>query len=317
MDQNIISVSGVRRSYGTGRANRFEAVRGVDLSIRRGELYALLGTNGAGKTSLLEVIEGLAPASSGSVEVLGLDPYAQRAAVRRHTGIVLQEAGFPAELKTGEMATSWAASLTSARPVRQVLTEVGLDHRMDVAVKSLSGGERRRLDLALALLGGPEVLFLDEPTTGLDPESRRSTWALIRRLLDEGVTVVLTTHYLEEAEELADRIAIMHQGEVVREGTAAEIVADEPARISFVLPADAPGLPALVGRHQSRTGAHGVRHTISTTALQGDLRRLLEWAETESVDLEHLDARAASLEQAFLAIAEGAGTTSTAQEVLA
>lgn len=318
MNQNIISVEGVRRRYGSTRqGTSFEAVRGVDLTVRRGELYALLGTNGAGKTSLLEVIEGIAPATDGHVEVLGMNPHTDRAKVRRHTGIVLQEAGFPAELKVFEMARTWAATLSTARPVDQVLTEVGLNHRADVAVKSLSGGERRRLDLALAVLGAPQVLFLDEPTTGLDPESRRSAWRLIRGMLDDGVTVVLTTHYLEEAEELADRIGIMHAGELVREGTAAQIVAEEPARITFMLARDAPGLPALVGRHSTRAAVQGVRHTIETTALQDDLFRLLEWAAAESLSLDQLDARAASLEQAFLAIAESDASVSTPQEVAA
>ncbi len=331
----VIRLDDVRRTYaGRSRSGAFEAVRGVDLQVRRGELFALLGTNGAGKTSLLEVVEGIAPATAGQVQVLGKDPYRDRAAVRRHTGIMLQEAGFPAELKVTEMASAWARTLSRPRPVPEVLAEVALSHRADVAVKSLSGGERRRLDLALAILGRPEVLFLDEPTTGLDPESRRSTWDLIRRMVGEGVTVVLTTHYLDEAEELADRIAIMDHGRIVRSGTAAQIVADEPARISFVLPdpgspdpgspdpgtrdsgTPVPGgarggaeLPPLAGQHRTRPHHHGgVQHTIVTRDLQQDLHRLLNWASVHDLDLAELQARSASLEQAFLTIAsQGAG----------
>ncbi|MFV0428922.1 MAG: ABC transporter ATP-binding protein, partial [Arachnia sp.] len=221
MTENIITVEGLRRSYGSGD-NRYEAVRGVDLTVGRGELYALLGTNGGGKTSLLEVIEGMAPATAGNVQVLGRDPFTDRAAVRPHTGIVLQDAGFPADITVTEIATTWARTLSRPRPVAEVLADVGLTQRTGVAVKSLSGGERRRLDLALALLGAPRVLFLDEPTTGLDPESRQRTWELIRSLIADGVTVVLTTHYLEEAEALADRIAILHEGVIVRAGTTAQ-----------------------------------------------------------------------------------------------
>src|SRR5690625_4473016 len=326
----VIRLEDVRRSYG-GRPGKggFEAVRGVNLEVRRGELIALLGTNGAGKTSLLEVIEGIAPATAGQVRVLGKDPFRDRAAVRRRTGIMLQEAGFPAELKVTEMARTWARTLSHPRPVPEVLAEVALTHRADVPVKSLSGGERRRLDLALAILGRPEVLFLDEPTTGLDPESRRSTWDLIRRMVGEGVTVVLTTHYLDEAEELADRIAIMDHGRIVRSGTAAQIVADEPARISFVLPdpgtpdpgtrdsgTPVPGgarggaeLPPLAGQHRTRPHHHGgVQHTIVTRDLQQDLHRLLTWASEHHLELAELQARSASLEQAFLTIAsQGAG----------
>lgn len=327
----VIRLDDVRRTYaGRSRSGAFEAVRGVDLQVRRGELFALLGTNGAGKTSLLEVIEGIASATAGQVRVLGKDPYRDRAAVRRHTGIMLQEAGFPAELKVTEMASAWARTLSRPRPVPEVLAEVALSHRADVAVKSLSGGERRRLDLALAILGGPEVLFLDEPTTGLDPESRRSTWDLIRRMVGEGVTVVLTTHYLDEAEELADRIAIMNHGRIVRSGTAAQIVADEPARISFVLPDSGtrdsgmprPGvavagaeLPPLAGQHRTRPHHHGgVQHTIVTRDLQQDLHRLLTWASEHHLELAELQARSASLEQAFLTIAsQGADHTPEAR----
>ncbi|MDD9207979.1 ABC transporter ATP-binding protein, partial [Georgenia sp. 10Sc9-8] len=208
MDTSVLTVDGLHRTYGTGR-DSFEAVRGIDLHVRRGELFALLGTNGAGKTSTLEVLEGLAPASAGDVRVLGRDPYRERNSVRPRTGIMLQDAGFPPELTAAETARMWRGTLSRPVPVDQALAAVGLEHRAGVRVASLSGGEQRRLDLALALMGRPEVLFLDEPTTGLDPQSRRTTWELVRALLDDGVTVMLTTHYLEEAEELADRLAIL------------------------------------------------------------------------------------------------------------
>ncbi|WP_420111393.1 ABC transporter ATP-binding protein [Pseudactinotalea sp.] len=306
MNTPVITATGVRRTY-RGSGAPFEAVRGVDLQIQQGELFALLGTNGAGKTSLLEVVEGIAPASDGEVRVFGMDPYRERAEVRTRTGIMLQEAGFPADVRAGEMVTTWAAT-QSRRSDDDVLAAVGLSHRAGVAVSSLSGGERRRLDLALALLGRPELLFLDEPTTGLDPESRRDAWSIVRSRLNDGVTVLLTTHYLEEAEELSDRLAIMHAGQIVREGTVADIVADEPARITMTIPADAPAPPPLFGSVQQERGVGGTRYTITTPQLQDDMLTLLVWAREERVTIGDLDARAASLEQAFLSIAAGAGS---------
>ncbi|GAA2729025.1 ABC transporter ATP-binding protein [Cellulomonas aerilata] len=304
---HVITVRGLHRTYGAGR-DSFDAVRGVDLHVRPGELFALLGTNGAGKTSLLEVVEGLAPATRGEVRVFGLDPYRQRARIRPRTGIMLQEAGFPSDLTTAETARMWAGTLGDPMPVAEALELVGLRGRAGVPVASLSGGERRRLDLALALLGRPAVLFLDEPTTGLDPQSRRDAWELVRRLLDEGTTIVLTTHYLEEAERLADRLAIMHAGRVVRTGTVADIVAGEPARIRFRTTApdlrDAArlaALPALAA--PPRSDATGVE--LTSTDLQATLTRLLVQADGAGAVLTDLDASPASLERAFLAVAAG------------
>ncbi len=299
-----IEATGLRRTYGTAKT-AFEAVRGIDLSVRRGELFALLGTNGAGKTSTLEVLEGLAPASAGRVRVLGMDPIAQRAAVRSRTGVMLQEAGFPDELTVAETARLWHGTLTTPRPVDATLAEVNLSHRAGVRVTSLSGGEKRRLDLALAIMGRPDVLFLDEPTTGLDPQSRRTTWELVRSFLDDGTTVVLTTHYLEEAEELADRLAIMHEGVIAVEGTVAEIVAAQPARIEFEADGttglDLAALPALTCAPQT-----GRVHTqLLSSDLQATLTALLGQANAAGVRLGNLDARSATLEQAFLAVAGG------------
>ncbi|ACQ79841.1 ABC transporter related [Beutenbergia cavernae DSM 12333] len=310
----LISATGAIRRYGT-----FEAVRGVDLTVRRGELLALLGTNGAGKTSLLELIEGLAPASGGTVRVLGHDPYRERGHVIPRVGIMLQEAGFASDLTVAETARMWAGTQTAPRPYRAALDIVGLAHRADVRVASLSGGERRRLDLALAVMGRPEVLFLDEPTTGLDPASRRATWDLVRDLLADGTTVLLTTHYLEEAEELADRIAVMHEGRIAREGTVAQIVATEPARVSFVVhdgagrvvDVRAADLPPLAGAVAPPDVARA-RVSVRTDELQDDLGTILGWAHERSYRLAELDARAASLEQAFLAIA---GTPSSAAPI--
>ncbi|MFG3051210.1 ABC transporter ATP-binding protein [Kitasatospora sp. NPDC048239] len=297
---SVIEVTGLHRHYGSG-ASGYRAVRGIDLDVRRGELFALLGTNGAGKTSAMELIEGLAAPTAGRVRVLGHDPYRERAVVRPRIGIMLQEGGFPGDLTVAETGRSWSGLTSGARPVDEALELVGLVDRRDVRVKQLSGGERRRLDLAMALLGRPEVLFLDEPSTGLDPEARAAVWNLVRELRAEGTTVLLTTHYLEEAEELADRLAIMHRGQVVTAGTVAEVIAGRPSRITFELPEfSGASLPPLTS---AEVLAVGRRITVQTPRLQATLTELLVWADHHGITLGALDARSASLEEAFLAIA--------------
>ncbi|CAL9460054.1 Linearmycin resistance ATP-binding protein LnrL [Streptomyces sp. enrichment culture] len=296
----VIEARGLRRRYGPQGPGGFEAVRGMDFEVRRGELYALLGTNGAGKTSTVELLEGLAPATGGEVRVFGHDPYRERARVRPYVGMMLQEGGFPADLTVTETARMWAGCVTGARPVDEALELVGLTDRADVRVKQLSGGERRRLDLAMALMGRPALLFLDEPTTGLDPEARQRTWQLVSELRDAGTTVLLTTHYLEEAEVLADRLAIMREGRIVVSGTTGEVLEAQPARIRFTLP---PGvgperLPLTVP-----AAADGQRVEIRTRELQRALTEVLLWARDAGVELVDLDARSASLEEVFLEVA--------------
>ncbi|WP_328537943.1 ABC transporter ATP-binding protein [Streptomyces sp. NBC_00344] len=293
---DVIEAEDLRRSYAGG----FEAVSGISFSVAAGELFALLGTNGAGKTSTVELLEGLARPTAGRVRVLGHDPYAERAAVRPRTGVMLQEGGFPPDLTVAETVRMWAGCTSGARPVPEALEMVRLGGRSDVRVKQLSGGEKRRLDLAMALLGRPEVLFLDEPTTGLDAEGRRETWELVRELRDGGTTVLLTTHYLEEAEELADRLAILHEGRIAAEGRVDEVVAEQPAQISFTLPEGftAADLPPL-GPYLGTTGEIRLR----TSDLQRSATELLVWARDRDVELYGLDVRSASLEEAFLGIA--------------
>ncbi|MEU3890607.1 ABC transporter ATP-binding protein [Streptomyces sp. NPDC029041] len=302
--EHVIEVTDLRRVYGGG----FEAVRGISFSVRRGEIFALLGTNGAGKTSTVELLEGLARPAGGRVRVLGHDPYTDRAAVRPRTGVMLQEGGFPSELTVAETARMWAGCVSGARPPAEALALVGLESRTGTRVKQLSGGQRRRLDLALALLGDPEVLFLDEPSTGLDAEGRRATWELVSALRDGGTTVLLTTHYLEEAEHLADRLAIMHEGRIAATGTPAEVTAEQPSRISFELPdgyfvGDLPPLGEL-GVTGHETDGRTVR--LRTRDLQRTATALLVWAERARVGLHRLDVRSASLEEAFLHIAGNA-----------
>ncbi|MFF3713240.1 ABC transporter ATP-binding protein [Streptomyces phaeochromogenes] len=306
--EHVIEVTDLRRVYG----GEFEAVRGVSFSVGHGELFALLGTNGAGKTSTVELLEGLAPPSGGQVRVLGHDPYTERAKVRPHIGVMLQEGGFSSELTVGETVRMWAGCTSGARPEREALALVGLSRRTDVRVKQLSGGEKRRLDLACAILGRPEVLFLDEPTTGLDAEGRQETWELVRELRETGTTVVLTTHYLEEAEELADRLAILHAGRIAVTGTPAEVTASQPSRISFELPAGYfPGdLPPLASLGITGHEMEGRTIRLRTLELQRAATELLVWAQRTGVELRGLDVRSGSLEEAFLRIAREASRTS-------
>ncbi|WP_138735988.1 ABC transporter ATP-binding protein [Modestobacter excelsi] len=292
-----VEVVDLHRRYGG-----FEAVRGVSFAARSGEVFALLGVNGAGKTSVLEVAEGLASADGGSVRVLGSDPVSERARVRPHLGVLLQSSGLPGDLTVGETLRTWARTLTRPRPVGEALAQVDLGSRAGVRVRSLSGGERRRLDLALALLGRPRVVVLDEPTSGLDPESRRTVRELIRELVAGGAAVVLTTHDLEEAEQLADRIAVMRAGQIVLAGTQAEIAASQPATIRFTLDDGGLPLPDLPGVAVTVGPPHV---ELRTDDLQPTLAALLVWSSQHGLQLTGLEARAASLEQAFLAVADG------------
>lgn len=305
-----LTLTGVRRSYATAtRLNlltgrrvpsaTFEAVRGVDLSVSRGELFALLGTNGAGKTSTVDLVLGLAAPTAGQVRVLGHDPVRERALVRPRTGVVLQSGGYPSGLTVAETARMWHGTLTTPADAAVALEAVHLAHRVEVPVQRLSGGEQRRLDLALAIMGRPELLVLDEPTTGLDPESRRTVWQLVDELVKQGTTVLLTTHYLDEVEGLADRVAIMREGEIAATGTVAQIVDGSPSRITF----DA--TPSLAMSDLDLPGARVTasdRVEIETSTLQDTLARVLAWAG--DVPMPRLEARAASLEQVFLSIAD-------------
>ncbi|WP_435245984.1 ABC transporter ATP-binding protein [Streptomyces sp. NRRL F-5630] len=303
-ESSHILVNDVWRRYGRGK-DTFDAIRGVSFTVRPGELFALLGTNGAGKTSTVELLEGLAAPSRGSVRLFGgLDPVRDRAQIRARTGAMLQEGGFISHLTVRETVDMWAQLTSRPRPVQEALDLVGLAHRADVMVQNLSGGERRRLDLAVATSSSPGLVFLDEPTAGMDAEGRRATWQLIRQLRDQGATILLTTHYLEEAESLADRLAIMHRGRIAASGSVSGIVADHPSTLSF-------GLPARWSVHDLPVSGTAERHhqrvTVTTEQLQKDAARLLAWAEDHDVTLDRFTARPASLEEAFLRVAGHAG----------
>ncbi|WP_036725049.1 ABC transporter ATP-binding protein [Patulibacter minatonensis] len=296
-NEKAIEVEGLRCAYGS-----HVAVDGVDLTVRRGELVALLGTNGAGKTTTMETIEGHRAADGGTVSVLGHDPWKDRDEIRPRVGIMLQSSGFAGELTVLETARLWTRLRSRARDYDGALERLDLGHRRDVQVKQLSGGEQRRLDMAIALLGDPDVLFLDEPSTGLDPQSRRRTWDVIADLVTGGTAVLMTTHYMEEAEKLADRIAILDGGRIARSGTMAELVTGLQGTISFVLPdgvAAPHDLPGLTGSMET---ARGEVVVVTTAELQRDLAVLLRWADAHGVALHRLQASEGSLDDVFAGV---------------
>ncbi len=216
---SVISVNNLRKSYGPN-----EAVAGIDLNIEAGEIFALLGPNGAGKTTTVEILEGFRSRTSGTVSVLGIDPDIKGQAARKwrnRIGIVLQSTSDAGDLSVSETIRHFSKYYSNPRNVEEVITAVGLDEKESALIRTLSGGQRRRLDVALGIIGSPELLFLDEPTTGFDPEARRAFWSLIKTLRDSGTTIVLTTHYLDEAEALADRVAVINRGKIMEISTPA------------------------------------------------------------------------------------------------
>ena len=218
---SVIEVKGLKKSYGA-----VHAVQGLDLTIEAGEIFALLGPNGAGKTTTVEILEGFRTRDAGSVKVLGFDPQSRGHAAREwrnRIGIVLQSAADAGDLTVIETINHFSGYYSNPRNVDEVITAVGLEEKADALIRNLSGGQRRRLDVALGIIGNPELLFLDEPTTGFDPEARRAFWALIQKLRGTGTTIVLTTHYLDEAEALADRVAVINSGKIIEISTPAEL----------------------------------------------------------------------------------------------
>jgi ABC-2 type transport system ATP-binding protein len=231
--ESAIEIDGLRKAYGD-----VEAVRGISFSVAAGEVFCLLGPNGAGKTTTTEILEGYRARSAGDVRVLGHDPEHGERALHERVGIVLQEAAAQAELTVTEVLTMYGRYYPRRRPVDELLGLVGLEGRADDRVKLLSGGQKRRLDLALALVGDPDLLFLDEPTTGFDPSARRQAWSTIKDLCALGKTIFLTTHFMDEAQALADRVAVMVDGRIVAMGTPGEIGGRDtaPTEIAFALP---------------------------------------------------------------------------------
>ena len=288
----IIEVHGLTKSYG-----RVRAVRGVDLQIARGEVFAMLGPNGAGKTSTVEILEGYRHRDGGEVRVLGLDPGKQARLLKQQIGIVLQSTGVEQYLTVAETLVMYSGYYPHPRPVDEVIELVGLAAKRNVRVVKLSGGQQRRLDVAIALAGDPDLLFLDEPTTGFDPSARHEAWEVVKNLAALGKTVLLTTHYMDEAQNLADRVAVISEGLIVAEGTPATLAGRDSARatVTFTLPEDVMP-PADLGAHRS---AGGVME-FAPDDLTGALYRLTGWALERSLSLESLRVLRPSLEDVYL-----------------
>ena len=292
MSEPVISVTGLRKSYGD-----FEAVRGLDLHVDRGEIFAFLGPNGAGKTTTVEILEGYRDRSGGEVSVLGQDPGTADREWREQIGIVLQQCRMRPELTVRETLELYAGYYRAPAGVDRTIEHVGLGAKADARAGSLSGGQLRRLDVGVALIGDPDLLFLDEPTTGFDPTARRQAWEVIAGLRDLGKTVFLTTHYMDEAQRLADRVAIIAAGRIVAEGKPDELGDREsrPTTISFHAES-AIEPPAELG---ARAGADG-DWTITTAEPVATLNRLTGWALERSIALETLQVNKPTLEDIYL-----------------
>jgi ABC-2 type transport system ATP-binding protein len=295
MTRPAISVRGLRKSYGP-----HEAVRGIDFDVEIGECFGLLGTNGAGKTTTIEILEGYRKRNGGEASVLDTDPARPSAAWRERIGIVLQEVELDPNLTVHETVSQFAGFYSAPRPVDETIDLVGLTEKHASRIARLSGGQKRRVDVALGLIGDPELLFLDEPTTGFDPAARREAWRMIEGLKSLGKTIVLTTHYMDEAQHLADRLLIIHDGEVVAAGTVDELVGlDHTALIRFQLPA---GVSAdeVCAATEVDLELTGPVATVTSTRPQRELFRLTRWAEERGVELGDLTVQRPRLEDIFL-----------------
>ena len=295
-----IDVRGLRKSYGD-----VEAVRGIDLRVARGEVFALLGPNGAGKTTTVEIMEGHRDRSAGEVRILGHDPALGERALKRRIGIVLQTTGVEPYLTVEEVIDLFRGYYPAPRPLDEIIEVVGLEEKRTSLVRKLSSGQQRRLDVALGLAGDPELLFLDEPTTGFDPSARRNAWKLIKRLQSLGKTIFLTTHYMDEAQALANRVAIIVEGRIVAEGAPGELVSGPATTaISFKLPPDRELPEAL---RERATAANG-RITIETPAATAALYQLTRWATDQGLELDGLTVSRTSLEDVYLQLTRDATT---------
>jgi ABC-2 type transport system ATP-binding protein len=277
---SAISVSGLRKTYG-----HLEAVRGVDFEIAAGEVFGLLGPNGAGKTTTVEILEGYRKRDGGDVSVLGHDPESPGPDFRQRIGVVLQQSQLWPNLTVRETHAMFAGYYDRPRPVDEVIELVGLGEKRDARIKTLSGGQKRRLDLGLALIGDPELVFLDEPTTGFDPAARRAAWEMIRSLRSLGKTVLLTTHYLDEAEQLADRVAVMREGLIVRVGTPRELTTSDL-------------------EVEIRYRRDGEEVLVTTSEPTRVLAELTADAVARGEELDRLEVRRPTLEDVYLALTE-------------
>jgi ABC-2 type transport system ATP-binding protein len=295
-----VSVRALHKAYGS-----LEAVAGVDLTIERGEVFGLLGPNGAGKTTIVEILEGHRARSAGDVRVLAFDPGRRERSFRERIGIVPQEGSVDAALTVREVVSLYSAAYPRPRPVDEVVDLVGLADKRDARVETLSGGQKRRLDLAVGIAGDPELIFLDEPTTGFDPSARRHSWDLIDRLRSLRKTILLTTHYMEEAQQLADRVAVIAAGRIVAEGSPSSLAGREhgTALVTFRRPEGFPlkELPLPGDVVMEHADGHVAFRTATPTQA---LRPLVVWASERDRELEGLTITRPSLEDVYLELTE-------------
>ena len=294
----MISVTGLRKRYGN-----VEAVRGIDLAVPQGEVFAFLGPNGAGKTTTVEMLEGYRRRDAGDIRVLGVDPAHPTLPWRARIGLVLQTSHLPPELTVRELVQRYARYYPSPRDVGETIAHVGLSDKAKARVGSLSGGQQRRLDVALAMVGDPDLLFLDEPTTGFDPAARRQAWSMVEGLKQLGKTVFLTTHYMDEAEALADRVAVIAAGVIVAEGPPQTLGGreDAPAEIRFRRPPGMDPAALLGGAARAEDGWVSLR----TPEPGGALWVLGDWCRERGADLPGLEVRRPSLEDIYLELVGG------------
>lgn len=296
-----VSVKDLKKHYGTN-----PAVAGVSFSVERGEVFALLGPNGAGKTTTVEILEGMRARDGGSVEVLGYDPAKRNPEMRKRLGIVLQELAVEPLLSVREVLTRNAGYYPHPRDVSEVIELVGLSEKADARVKTLSGGQQRRLDLGLGIIGHPEVIFLDEPTTGFDPSARRSAWELVKSLCAGGSTVILTTHYMDEAEALADHVAVIAKGRIVAEGPPSSLGGRDvgEARIAFRLLDPSRISQCPIRALQNERG----QFEFATNDETAVLHALTGWALETETELVGLRVERLTLEDVYLALTGGKRT---------
>jgi ABC-2 type transport system ATP-binding protein len=289
---NAVEVHGLRKSY-----RDVAAVKGIDFEIRHGEIFALLGPNGAGKTTTVEILEGYRSRDAGEVEVLGFDPAHRSQELRSRIGIVLQSTGVDSYLTVAESISMYSSYYPRRRPVDEVVELVGLEEKRDTRVLRLSGGQQRRLDVAIALAGDPDLLFLDEPTTGFDPAARREAWEVVKNLAAIGKTILLTTHFMDEAQYLADRVAVIAGGEIVASGPPESIGGRDSAKatVRFHLPAGAAPPPALGAEAREDGGFEVAPDSVTRT-----LHELTGWAIEQGLELEALQIVRPSLEDVYL-----------------
>lgn len=303
MSESVITIRGLRKAYAG-----VEAVRGIDLEVGRGEVFAFLGPNGAGKTTTVEILEGYRERSAGEVSVLGEDPAAAGRDWRERIGIVLQQSRMHPELTVTETLQLFAGYYKLPRGVDEVVELVGLTEKADSRVSRISGGQQRRLDVGVALIGDPELLFLDEPTTGFDPTARRQAWAVIGSLRDLGKTVFLTTHYMDEAQALADRVAVIARGEIVALGTPSDLGGRRTAasEVTFRLPPEVAAAELPVEAHELLldNGARDI--VISVEDAVSSLADLTRWSLEHGIPLEGLEVRRPSLEDVYLSLTAAA-----------